>query len=104
MTFVILILAFLAIAAVLYALLNHFAPATAAAVVAKAKSELPANVQTVAVDVAVSASSAAEKIAAEAIKVELAIMRKWFSAAAGPHLDALVAENETYLTEVATSK
>ena len=94
------VLAFIAIAAVIIALVQHFAPKTVAAVEAKATAALPKSVQTIALDAAVAASNAAEKATAEAMKVDLAIMRKWFSAAAAPHIDALDAENEVYRTEV----
>ena len=92
----ILVLGFVVVVVLVLLAWAHFSPTGVAAVTAK----LPPTVQAVAVDAAVLASNAAERVAADAIKAELALMRKWFSAAAGPHIDALEAENETYRTEV----
>lgn len=93
---VIEILGFVAIVGIGLAAWAHFFPTQAAAVTAK----LPQS----AVEASVIASNAAEKATAAVIKADIAVMRKWFSAAAKPHLDALDAENETYLTEATATK
>ncbi len=98
---IVLLLGFGFVAVIVYLLINHFAPAAVSTAEAKVTAALPKNVQTAAIDASIALSNAAEKATAGVVKVELLAMRKWFPAELLPHIDALDAQNEKYLTGAA---
>lgn len=91
------ILGFIVIVVVVLLAWSHFNPTGTVATTVK-------SVQTSAIDASITTSNLAEKATADVVALELSSMKKWFSAAAQPHLDALVAENEAYRTGVSTTK
>ncbi len=90
----------IAIGLLAYVILLHFFPTQVAAATATV-SKTATTVSTSVSSAKITAAGVAEKVAAEAVGLELDSMRSWFSAGMKEHLDALVAENATYMNGTA---